>query len=245
MSALKKVSMAVFSACLLLIAITSGYWTRRPHSYSSCDLLAAVIPTHGANPVGYRQLAHDAEFAEDLGIRYADVCCGLRSGHFESMEEYARKRDVCIAQLFHVVAQNDGAPDEAVRRSLNHRPIELDISIILSFVLVYSWAVTAIAFQIWRAHGDDYGSQRAKVISVYAALLVGFAFITAGEIWFDTMEAIRIGNGHAGYRAERCPWVHHYYFEYITGATIFCAAILLQRRAAWLDGCSDARKNSG
>lgn len=231
MTFFKKITILVFSASFLLIGITSGYWNPAPRSYFSCEALEGAVPVHPNRPVSGRQLAHDAEFVEDLGIRYADARFGPHSGHFESWEDYGGKRDVCISQLFSVVARNDGIKEDRVWASLNQRPIELDSAAILSFAIVYSWVANAIAFRIWRLHQLDYGTRHAKIISVYAAVLLGLVFVMAGAGWCDTIETIRLGNGHESYRGERVPWMHHYYLEYFVGLTIFCAAAVLQRRA--------------
>ena len=233
MTFLNKITISVFSACLLPIAITSGYWAPRPHSYSSCDLLEGAVPFHPNKPASRRQLRHDAEFVEDLGIRYADARFGPHSGHFENMEDYGRRRDTCIAQLFQGVARNDDVTEDQVRASLNQRPIECDVAAILSLIIVYSWATGTIAFRIWHLQRQD--KARAKVVSVYAAVLLGLAFVMVGGLWCDTMETIRLGNGHESYRGERVPWTHHYYLEYVAGVAIFCGAVMLQQRAARLE----------
>jgi hypothetical protein len=236
---LTKIAIAVFSGCTLLIGIESGYWIGRPHSYSSCESLETAISVHPSEPITPRQLTHDAEFVEDLGIRYADARFGPRSGHFESMEGYGRRRDACIAQLFQLVARNDAVTDNQVRASLTHRPIEFDLAVVLSFLIIYSWLANALSFQIWHSQAQDDVERRAKIISVYAAILLGLTFVMLGEAWCDTMETIRLGNGHESYRGERVPWVHHYYLEYVGGAAIFCGAIMLHRRAARLESPAD------
>src|SRR5437667_2964576 len=140
MTFLQKTTLFLFAACLLLIGITSGYWIPRPLSYSSCELLERAVPLHPNKPISQRQLMHDAEYTEDLGIRYADDRFGPHSGHFESMEDYGRRRNECVTRLFQVVARNDDVTDIQVRASLNKRPIEFDVATILSFVIVYLWA---------------------------------------------------------------------------------------------------------
>src|SRR5690349_4643771 len=150
MTLLKKGAITLFSACLLLIGITSGYWTRHPDSYSSCELLEGAVPLHPHKPIIERQWMHDAEFVEDFGIRYADENFGPHSGHFENMEDYGRRRDACIIRLFQAVAHNDDVTYDQVRASLYQRQIELEVATILSFVIIYSWAANAVAFRIWR-----------------------------------------------------------------------------------------------
>src|SRR6266478_9394592 len=69
----------------------------------------ALNPSH---PSQQRHLSDDAEFAEDLAIRYADAHRGPRSGHFEGMAEYGRTRDKCMAALFKVIGSSHSQPEE-------------------------------------------------------------------------------------------------------------------------------------
>jgi hypothetical protein len=222
--------MGTFFACLLLIAVTSGYWTHRPDPHSKCETLLSSVPLYPAKHLTARQLTHEAEFTEDLAIRYADACCGPRSGHFESMKEYDRRRDECMTQFFQVVALTYGTAEAEIRASLNRRRPELDAASMISFFIIYVWFLNALAFRI--LGGRDYGSASTKLIIVYASLLSGAVFVLAGNLWCSIMEAIRLGNGHASYR-DRVPWSHHFAAEYVVGAVLFCGvAFAIQRRTA-------------
>ena len=228
-STVKRAAIGIFFACLLLIVFTSGYWTHRPDPHSKCEALLRSVPLYPPEHLTARQLTHEAEFSEDLAIRYADACCGPRSGHFENMEEYDRRRDECMTQFFQVVALTYGTADPEIRASLNRRRPELDAASMISFFIIYIWFLNAIAFRIFG--GRDYGSASTKLLIVYAALLSGVIFFVAGNLWCDIMEAIRLGNGHASYR-HRVPWGHHFVAEYVVGAVLFCVVVAIQRRAA-------------
>lgn len=230
MSIVKRAVIGTFFACLLLIAVTSGYWTHRPDPHSKCEALLGSVPLYPAEHLTARQLTHEAEFTEDLAIRYADACCGPRSGRFENMEEYDRRREECMTQFFQVVALTYGTADPEIRASLNRRFPELDAASMISFFIIYSWFLSALAFRI--LGGRDYKSASAKLIIVYAALVSGAVFVLAGNFWCDNMEAIRLGNGHASYR-DRIPWHHHFAAEYVVGVVLFwVVAIAIQRRTA-------------
>jgi hypothetical protein len=226
-STVKRAAIGTFFACLLLITVTSGYWTHRPDPHSKCDAQLGSVPLYPAQHLTARQLTHEAESAEDLAIRYADACCGPRSGHFENMEEYDRRREECMAQFFQVVALTYGAGDAEIRTSLNRRFHELDTASMISFFLIYSWFLDALAFRI--LGGRDYGSASTKFIIVYAALVSGAVFVLAGNFWCDNMEAIRLGNGHASYR-DRIPWQHHFVAEYVVGVVLFWVVVIAVRR---------------
>src|SRR5690242_15200212 len=64
---------------------------------------------------GSRSLYYDAEFAEDLAIRYADAHTGPRSGHFEGFAQYGRTRDQCMASLFAELASRHSVAEDQVR----------------------------------------------------------------------------------------------------------------------------------
>src|SRR5207248_10377829 len=142
----KKAAIATFFTCLLLIAITSGYWIDRPDSHSKCEALSSGVALYPAKHLTPRQLTHEAEFADDLAIRYADACCGPHSGHFENMEDYGRRRDECMAQFFQVVALTYGTTDNEIRASLTRRRTELDAATMISFFIIYVGLVNAVAF---------------------------------------------------------------------------------------------------
>src|ERR1700680_1367385 len=82
-----------------------------------------------SEPSQQRPLSDEAEFAEDLAIRYADSRRGPRSGHFEGMAEYVRTRDQCMITLFKVIGSSHGVTDEQVRRSVGHRQTSIDLAV--------------------------------------------------------------------------------------------------------------------
>lgn len=73
---------------------------RRTGRNSDCRWPAETIE-HAADT---RHLSADAEFAEDLAIRYADAQYGLRTPHYVSGEAYDAARDRCLETLFEEVA---------------------------------------------------------------------------------------------------------------------------------------------
>jgi len=98
---------------LLMLVCTTGC-SRHPQPNSNCEwpqetAAHALNPSH---PSQQRHLSDDAEFAEDLAIRFADARRGLRSGHFEGMAEYGRTRDQCMAALFKVIGSSHSQPEE-------------------------------------------------------------------------------------------------------------------------------------
>ena len=135
-----------------------------------------------------------------------------------------------MTQFFQVVALTYGTADAEIRASLNRRFPELDAASTISFFIIYSWFLSALAFRI--LGGRDYRSASTQLIIAYAALVSGAVFALVGNFWCDNMEAIRLGNGHASYR-DRIPWHHHFVAEYVVGVVLFwVVATAIQRRTA-------------
>lgn len=64
-----------------------------------------------------QHLSDDAEFAEDLAIRYSDSCCK----NFDGTSEGAGARDTCTMALFQVIASTHKVSQDDVRRLLGRR----------------------------------------------------------------------------------------------------------------------------
>jgi hypothetical protein len=83
------------SVTLLAYLIAVGC-VRRDGCNSDCKWPTEVA-SHSPDA---QHLSADAEFAEDLAIRYADVHHGLRTPGYVSGETYAAARDQCMQRLF-------------------------------------------------------------------------------------------------------------------------------------------------
>jgi hypothetical protein len=168
-----------------------------------------------------RHLSADAERAEDLAIRYADARRGPHSGHFEGGAEYGLTRDQCMARLFQIVGSNHSVTEEQIRWHLAHRPTELDVAVILTFIALYAWATTLIVRRVCQRHADDQETSGSVVMIVYTSVTASVVGVLLGEVWSDLMENIRLGNGHLSYRAERIPWSHHRLGMFVGGVVLF------------------------
>jgi hypothetical protein len=143
-------------------------------------------------------LSADAEFAEDLAIRYADTHAGLRTPGWESAEAYNAARDRCAGSLFEEIARQHGVPAERVSASLGSNRGVVDLAINLPFFLLYLCLASWCGRFIWRKypvaeHGWIPGAVMASFMSV--ALALGCTML--GETWALLVETYRIGNGHS------------------------------------------------
>jgi hypothetical protein len=177
-----------------------------------------------------RHLSGDAERAEDLAIRYADASRGPHSGHFEGGAEYGLTRDQCMTRLFHIVGNNHGVTAEQIRWHLTHRPTELDVAVVLTFIAFYASAATVILRRVGRRNADHQEIWGWVVMIVYISIIASVGGVLLGEVWSDLMENIRLGNGHLSYRVERIPWGHHRLGIFVGGVALFWVLAAFHRQ---------------
>jgi hypothetical protein len=215
---------------VLLVASVAGC-ARRAKPIANCEWPQDIPRSIDlSQPSQERHLNEDAEFAEDLAIRYADARRGPQSGHFEGMAEYVRTREECMAKLFQTIGATHGVTAEQVRQSLGRRRTELDLAVILSFAGLYAWAAYGIARRIFETHAD--GSLARIAMVMYASVAASGVGVFLGELWSTIMESIRLGTGHMSYRGTRVPWSHHRLGLFFGGVLLFWLAAALRHRAA-------------
>jgi len=218
--------------CLFLVALacTAGC-ARAAQPNSNCEW-----PTENTGSLDLsqsrqaRHLTADAERAEDLAVRYADVRRAPHSGHVESWAEYGRTRDQCMAVLFKIIGNSHGVSEEQIRLALTHRRADLDLAVVLSFIVLYVWATSVIVRRISRHYRGHQESSDWLIMTVYTSVIASAVGVFLGEQWSGIMEDVRVGNGHLSYRAERIPWVHHRLEIFIGGVVLFLFLAALARR---------------
>jgi hypothetical protein len=167
-----------------------------------------------------RHLSDDAEFAEDLAIRYAD----LRRG-----PGYARMRGECMARLFGAIAENHSVALEQVRASLGCRRVSFDLAVMLSFALIFGLCASFLTR--WLARICDPAALTS--ITFMASVLASAIGVMLGEVWSWTWESYRLGNGHMSYRVIRIPWTHLRLELFAAGAVLFLLITAFHRGHAW------------
>lgn len=179
-----------------------------------------------------QHLSDDAEFAEDLAIRYADVARGLHTKNFEGIAEYNQARNTCMASLFRMVGGVHGVSEEDVQRSLGHRRVSFDLAVFFSFALLYGWGASLLSRWLCGIYGSSEAKLLVIIMTVLVSLLAGIAGVMLGELWSWIWETYRIGNQHMSYRATRIPWTHHRGGVFLVGTGVFLLIAGLHRR--WL-----------
>jgi hypothetical protein len=192
------------SATFVLLLGTTGCMRRNGRN-SDCRWPGEDVK----NTPDARHLSADAEFAEDLAIRYGDTHYGLRSGHFVSGEAYGAAIQQCGQKLFEEIAKEHGVPVEQVSRSLGRNRARIDTVEGLSFALLYFFVSVAMARMIWRRWPPEQGWIPGVVMALFLSLVFAACATALGELWSLEAENIRIGTGHMSYRALRLPWARH------------------------------------
>ena len=169
-------------AALMLFLSTTGCM-RRDGRNSDCRWPSETT-THSATG---RHLSEDAEFAEDLAIRYADVHHGLRTPYYVSGEAYDGARNRCMAVLFQQIAQEHGVPIDRVHSSLGQNRTDVDIVENLPFALLYFLAAAAAARLILKHYPPaEDGWFPGAIMLLFVSLvfaLVGTMLARGGLSW--------------------------------------------------------------
>jgi hypothetical protein len=209
----------------MVFVLGAGGCVRRNGRNSDCRW-----PGEASNqPVSARHLSADAEFAEDLAIRYADAHFGRRSPN--PSEDYPAERDRCMERLFEEIAKEHGVTVGQVSGSLGRNRAHIDMAEVLPFALLYGLAAIVIARMIWRRYapaGDGWAPGIIMTLFVSLALALGSTML--GEQWNWFVETHRMGNNHMSYRADRLSWAKHRFELFAAALMIFWLAAIY---AAW------------
>jgi len=212
----------------LVLSFCAAGCVRREGRNSNCKW----HPEIAAGPATARHLSEDAEFAEDLAIRYSDVHHGLRTPDYVSGEDYAFNRDRCMATLFGEIASQHNVPIERVYGSLGQNRGYIDLAINLPFALIYCLIAIAVARAIWRRYPPaESGWLAGATMILFLSLALPVGFIMLGDVWARIAETYRVGNGHMSYRADRLLWARHQTALFSAAcATFLLTAVEVARR---------------
>ncbi len=135
-----------------------------------------------------------------------------------------------MARLFQIVGSNHGVTEEQIRWHLAHRPTELDVAVILTFIALYCVGATLIVRRVCWRNADHQETSGWLVMIVYTSIIASVVGVLLGEVWSDLMENIRLGNGHLSYRLERVPWSHHRLGMFVGGVVLFWLLAAIDHR---------------
>jgi hypothetical protein len=221
------VRLGAFPATILFSLSIAGC-VRRDGRNADCRW-PGEIPVHSADP---RHLSADAEFAEDLAIRYADTHYGLRTPNYVSGEVYDAARNQCMGLLFERIAKEHGVPVGLVSDALGRNRADIDFAVNLPFWLLYCLAAIAVVRLLWSKYPPaEHGWIPGVTMALFLSLVMAALGTMLGEMWSWLAEAYRIGNDHMSYRVPRL-WCVQHRTELFAGAVIvfWLAAAAVARR---------------
>jgi hypothetical protein len=213
-------------AAFLAAGLCGAGCVRRAGRNSDCRW-----PAETAGAADARHLSSDAELAEDLAIRYADLHNGLRTPYYVSGAVYDAARDACMQTLFAEVARTHGVSAETVAGALGRNRAAIDIAIVAPFVLLYCGVTIWAARALWRRYPpvEDGWMPGAFMILFLSVVFAGGSALL-GELWCLNAETIRVGNSHMSYRVQRLWWTRH-------RTELFAGGVLM----FWVAGAASAR----
>ena len=207
-----------FCVAIAVIIVMAAGCVRRDGRNSDCKW-PGETPLHAPTP---RHLSADAEFAEDLAIRYGDVHYGLRSPGYVSFETYRSARTTCMQAMFAAVAGEHGVPVTTVRQSLGRNRAGVDVAEYLPFLIAYCFAAFLAARIIWRRNlPNEVGWISGMVVVLIVALVFAVLATMIGETWGSLAESLRVGTGHLSNRADRILWARHRWVEFVGLLALF------------------------
>jgi hypothetical protein len=219
---------------VLMFALFAAGCVRRDGLNSSCRW----PPETSHHPASPQHLSADAEFAEDLAIRYADAHFGRQSPN--PSENYPIERDQCMGRLFQEIGKEHGVLVEQVSASLGQNRAYIDLAELLPFALLYSFASVLAARWIWRRYPpaeDGWASGITMALFVSLAFAAGSTLL--GEVWNWIVEGHRIGNSHMSYRADRLFWAKHRFELFAAALVIFWLAAINAARRVLFAHCKE------
>ncbi len=167
---------------LLMLACAVGC-VRRSGRNSNCNWPGEL----DAKKLDLRQwrdrwhLRRDAEFAEDLAIRYGDAHYGLRSGHFESQQAYTQAIHSCGKSMFGDIANAHGVTVKQVSDTLRSSRIGMDFVLNLPFILAYLLASGLAIGYISRRYPFNDGWIVHLAVLALGSAIFGFGAIFTGD----------------------------------------------------------------
>ena len=179
-----------------------------------------------------RHVSDDAQVAEDIAIRHADMTGGAGSAR-RDVPLYRTRRETCKRSLFATIAEQHGVPLEDVAAAVVYRRVWLDAVVVVGFAVLYGALARHVAGRIFQsAIGDS--RMFAATMTIAVALVFAAAGLFAGQVWTGLIESIRLGNGHVSYRADRVPWRQYPVPIFLAGVVVFLgAAVSKWKQARW------------
>jgi hypothetical protein len=204
------------------------------------------FPIDSRNSAQHKHLVSDAQLAEELAIRYADLEFGRRFGveHHGGLLEGGRIRNECLARMFGAIEAMHGVTAEQVQAARGQRNWIFDGAVAVLFLPIY--VLGSIAASRWLSRRL---STHDRLVRLIAAGIASVAFSVLGlqflRLWGAVWETIRVGNGHmtSMRAASQTRWMHHVDGQLLVAILLFWLVALCCSRvwAAEVAGDEDQR----
>jgi len=189
-----------------------------------------AFPIDLQKPSDRQHLIIDAQLAEDLAGRYADVEHGRLTGFagHGGLIDNGRLVRECMARLSTIIEHAHGVASADLLEARRQRNRWFDMGVWLSFLPAYWFAASSVFSWIYRrfSAGQSY---LILALTGLAALVVSFLGVQFGDMWSTTAEMFRVGNDHiGGHRGAYPPWGHHIGDLYVAGVLLFWLIALVK-----------------
>ena len=168
-----------------------------------------------------RHLRSDAVTAEDMAIRWADK-------HFGHRPEWDERCAECVETLFQGVANHHGLDIALVRQYSQDRDVFADAPVLVSFGIVYIFAVYLLMGRIIRRFPP--GEPGFSIMTSAMAVGVSLVGVLVGGLWSIVIEEFRLNSGHLSYRMNRIPFRSHWVMLFICCFLVFGLVALIRSR---------------
>jgi hypothetical protein len=191
------------------------------------------FPLDAQNPRHQTHLVADAQLAEELAIRYADLEFKRRfrvAEHHGGLLDEGRFRSECLTRMFKAIEEGHNVTPAQVQAARGGRHWVYDAAVVLLFLPFYSLG----AVMVCRRLSDRFAADGLPVlltalgaVSLAYAMLGLYAIRLYGAFW----EVARVGNGHMTTirAASYTRWNHQHDFW----VQVMVAVILFWLTAAW------------
>jgi hypothetical protein len=164
--------------------------------------------------IDHRHLRADAQFAEELAIRYGDA---LR--RIDGQTEGREKRIQCMTMLFDHIAALHGVNTDEVKQAASQRDASADfVLVFLPMALVFLLFSYRLCNRIFETTDSRVS---AAIRAFVTSILISACGVLVGEMWALAIETLRIGNGHLSFRTARIPWSNEREHLFSLGLVLF------------------------
>ena len=228
-----------------LVVMGGGAWATylicpgcidRSRINSACEWTGDyAFPIDPRNTAHRKHLASDAQIAEELAIRHADVEFGKRFGveHHGGLIDGGSFRRECLSRMFHAIEASHVVTPEQVHVARGQRNWIFDVAVGVLFLPLYVLGSIAAIRALSRRFSNDERFVRLIAMGV-ASAAVSFLGLQCLRLWGAVWEVVRVGNGHMTSirEASRSGWVHHVDGQLMGGMLLFWLVALCYSRVA-------------